>query len=399
MKLLVVSDAHLVKCVDGTYWCKTAVHGYVFWSRYLSVFEKVKVVSRVEYMKNIDKGKYTRVDGEGIEICELPFVRGAKGFLIHYFSFLKEIKAVIKDEECAIFRLPSIPAFMVLRYFKRTKRPYAVEVVADPYDAYSTNLVARIVYTMKLKRTCAEANGVSYVTKYFLQERYPSRARIRTDDSLYFENYYSSIDLDEDFFSEPKKYAKSKVNFTIIHTASSINNDNKGHTTLLNAFKILKKKGLNVKLICIGDGDKRNYYEKMASDLEISEDVEFVGLFSSKYEVRNLLINSDLFVFPTRAEGLPRAVIEAMAVGLPCLSTAVAGIPELLEGKYMFAPDDINGFANEIIRLIQNCDELEVMSCENIENARRYRKEELTNRRDEFYRELKKVAEAKYKVN
>ena len=62
---------------------------------------------------------------------------------------------------------------------------------------------------------------------------------------------------------------------------------------------------------------------KKAKDLGIDDFVEFTGLLASASEVRQKLKDSDMYVFPTLAEGLPRGIIEAMAVGLPCISSPV----------------------------------------------------------------------------
>ena len=64
------------------------------------------------------------------------------------------------------------------------------------------------------------------------------------------------------------------------------------------------------------------------------------------------LKKNDVFIFPSKSEGLPRAVIEAMAVGLPCLSTPVGGIPELIDEEYLFDPLDEMGFTNAIKRFL-----------------------------------------------
>ena len=114
----------------------------------------------------------------------------------------------------------------------------------------------------------------------------------------------------------------------------------------------------------------------------------FTGLLPSPNNVRDELVKSDIFVFPTRAEGLPRAVIEAMAVGLPCLSTPVNGIPELLDNDFMFEPDDVDGFANKIIELIQNPSMLEQISKKNIEKSKEYSWDKLSYRRTKFYEKL-----------
>jgi len=117
--------------------------------------------------------------------------------------------------------------------------------------------------------------------------------------------------------------------------------------------------------------------------------VEFRGRISDRKKIFDILRSSNLMVLPTRMEGLPRTIIEAMAVGLPCISTPVAGIPELLDEKYLFDPDDYKGFANEIIRLMDSPEELFRMSRDNIEKAKQFSKTKLEIRRTWLYEKLK----------
>ena len=63
----------------------------------------------------------------------------------------------------------------------------------------------------------------------------------------------------------------------------------------------------------------------------INDRVNFVGRISGHEEMFKFLKDCDLMVFPSKSEGLPRTLIEAMAVGLPCRSSNVEGIPELLD--------------------------------------------------------------------
>lgn len=394
MKVIVMSDAHIAREKNGkSYWCRTAVHGYDFWKRYLNVFDEVTVVARVQVLNKIDKSVYTKADGEGVRFVELPFIRGTKGYIKNYFKLKALMKKIITDEACGIFRLPSLPTFMLLDEFKKLGRPYGIEVIVDPEDAYKTNAIAQKVLTWKLKKECREANGVSYVTKDFLEGKYPSRSIIEGESKKYFDSYYSSIKLDESFFGTEKSFdGISERELRIIHVASAINSDVKGHSTLLKVIKRLVDDGINVSLRCIGDGDKRAYYENMVLELGIARNVHFLGLFSSKNDLRDEFINSDLMLFPSRAEGLPRVLIEAMAVGLPCLSTPVNGIPELLDAKYLFDPDDVEGFTNKIESLLHTPSELKEMSVNNLEHAQEYKDSVLQSRRDIFYKKLKCIA-------
>lgn len=392
MKALVAADSHLYKTPDGKYWCPS-IYGYDFWSRYLDVFEEVIVVSRTKSATYEEVEGFLRVDGPNLSVSELPFMRGMKAYIKNYFKFIKSVKKAVKQGDCAILRLPSVSAFMVEKYFKKTGKPYSLEIVADPYDAYRKNKIAQIMYTKKLKKSALNANGVSYVTEFTLQKRYPSFAKKYGESEKKFETFYSTINLPESYFSKPRKYDKNKKKYTIVHTANSINSDTKGHDTLIRIIKELREMNYDVQAIFIGDGTKRPFYEKMVKNLRLDKYITFTGLIHSPKEVRNILLKGDIFVFPTKAEGLPRAVIEAMAVGLPVLSTPVNGIPELLKNEYLFDPLDVDGFSKKIIQLINNPEQLNKMSEENIKKAYEYVDYKLIKRRKEFYQKLKKIVD------
>lgn len=396
MKLLVISDSHIIKTGDGKYWSKTAVHGYDFWERYTEIFEEVHVVSRVKKLDKINVEEYTRADGAGVKIVDLPFVRGFYGYIKSFVSFSKAVKGVMGNEEAAIFRVPSLPAFILLRFWKKTKKPYCFEVIADPQDCYKENKVAQKLFTFILKKECMKANGVSYVTKYFLENRYPCKALKEGETENYFSSYYSSINLEESFFGEPRKYEK-KQKIKLLNIVSTINSDNKGHSTLIKIVSDLVKKGKDVELQCVGIGDKVEYYKQMAINEKIEDRVRFLGVFSKKEELRNLLMETDIFLFPSKAEGLPRTVIEAMAVGVPCLASNVNGIPELLDKEYLFDPLDVAGFANKIEELMSSPEELTKMSIKNIEKAKEYKNDILKERRNSFYKKLKESGKSKKK--
>lgn len=391
MKVMVVSDAHLFKTDDGRYWCNTAMHGYNFWLRYLFDFSEVVVVARVKRIsiELAEKNNYIRADGNGVSVFDLPFVRGIKGYSSNMLKIRKACKDAAYCADSAVFRVPSIPAYMVLGEYKKLQKPYALEVVIDPEDEYSNYPVLRGLEVRKLKQECGFANGVSYVTQYYLQKKYPSGKSLGRTDKDYFESYYSSIDLKSEFFWAQRKYGlKNPKEISILHIANSINNNNKGHMTLINIASELKKRGINAKVTFIGNGDLIEYFKEKVHELNLDDSVVFTGYLSDKGMIRSYLKQADLFVFPTKAEGLPRVVIEAMATGLPVLSSNVDGIPELIDEQFLFAPDDVNGYVAKIIEIVSDESILRKMGTANYNRAMNYRSDILTQRRNEFYHKL-----------
>ena len=96
---------------------------------------------------------------------------------------------------------------------------------------------------------------------------------------------------------------------------------------------------------------------------------------------------------PSRTEGLPRALIEAMARALPCIATRVGGIPELLDEEDMVSSEDYVGLANKIREVISDPERLSRMSRRNLERVQEFRPEVLEKRRTEFYRCLRQRTE------
>ncbi len=177
----------------------------------------------------------------------------------------------------------------------------------------------------------------------------------------------------------------------ITHVNSCVTDFSKGHDVVIKVVKKLRERGIDVSVRFVGDGPKRTYFEQMAADMGIGDYVTFTGLLSSALEVRKVLIDSDMLVFPTVGEGLPRTVIEAMAVGLPCLSTAVNGIPELLESEFLIGQQDVKGFADKAEEILCDAEKYMAISRRNVEKAHEYENSVLTARRNAFYGKLKKL--------
>lgn len=382
----------MYKTPDGKYYTPT-IYDNEFFQRYLNIFEKVRFVAKTKYVDSIDTTAHLLVKSEGLEIFELPWYQGFKAMLKTMFKLISRYRKACDGCDCYIFRISQIESYLTFILGKKRDKPFAVEVVNDPANFTDMKGIFMWTNVQMLKYMVKKANGVSYVTKHILQKLYPSQARLRGESGRYFESYYSSIHLMISHIREPKNYLDTKASFEIIHIANAINGNLKGHKTLIESLKIVTNHGYNITACCIGDGNFVPIFMDYAEKLGVADKVQFIGRLHSREAVIERLFKSDLFVYPTYMEGLPRCVIEAMAAGLPCISTSIGGMPELLEDKYMFGPDDSGSFANEIMRLIENPAELEIMSQRNIEIAKRYTKEKLNERRKQFYSRLRRLSE------
>jgi glycosyltransferase involved in cell wall biosynthesis len=103
----------------------------------------------------------------------------------------------------------------------------------------------------------------------------------------------------------------------------------KNHEMLVAAFaQLVGQQPLPTELWLVGDGELREAVQHQVRALGIESRVRFLGVRS---DIPDLLRAADVFVFPSRWEGNPLSVMEAMATGLPVIATAVGGVPELVE--------------------------------------------------------------------
>ena len=391
MKLLVATDAHIFRTPDGQHWAKS-IYGYDFWTRYLDVFDSVRIAARVKNVDSIEYEKKILVDGKGVEVYALPFYQGPRQLFAKYIEIKKALKGVDDGCDAALLRMPSPTATMVWKKLRKGI-PLAGEVVYDVMDdlnrtgqAPFTKLINAII-SRNMKKFCMSANGVSYVTEHSIQQHYPSHARIHGEDKSYFETFYSTITLSENSFSGPRDFFGAR-SLTLALSSVAMNSERKGEKVLIKTVKICRDRGYDVRAVIIGDGILRKSFEDYAEELEVGKYIKFTGLLPSSDAVREVMLGADMFVFPTLGEGLPRGILEAMAIGMPVLSAPVGGIPEIIDVRYLFDPTDADAYANEICRLLDNPAELSEMSMKNFQKSCEFSNELLQKKRNQFYARL-----------
>ncbi len=165
-------------------------------------------------------------------------------------------------------------------------------------------------------------------------------------------------------------------------------NQNKNHQVILRAVAHLNDP--KVHYFLAGNGPLKDELSALASELGIENNVHFLGY---RRDIPSLLKNADVYAFPSLREGLGMASIEAMATGLPLVTSNRHGINDYSEnGKtgFKYAPNDIEGFA-EGIRTILSDDDLRArMGAYNIEVSKRFTIDASMARMSEIYGEILK---------
>ncbi|WP_444995805.1 glycosyltransferase family 4 protein [Aliikangiella sp. IMCC44359] len=138
----------------------------------------------------------------------------------------------------------------------------------------------------------------------------------------------------------------------------------KGFKYLIEACSLLKQKSIDFKCVMVGDGPLKKELLEQRSSLGLTDNIEFLGAMPQE-KIREFLNNVTLFVLPSvktkegNMDGVPVALMEAMASGTPVISTYISGIPELItneENGLLVNPNNAEELATAIARLLENSD-------------------------------------------
>lgn len=383
MKIAIVCDE---KCshIGDKYYLRE--FGQILINRYLTVFDEVRLIVRTLDVRDISElGKFSvLISDPRVEIYPIPYFQGPIEYAKEYFKVRTAIKKSLFGCEAAIFRLPSALGFAVCSLADKQCVPFAVELVYDCKDGYGqAHGVEKILWWkmhQKQVLACRKAIAIAPVTSKYLQSHYDP---IEKD---IIRSHYSSVEMGKEFYYEPRVYPKKKI-LTIVHVANQVQfKGRKGHEDVITSIKILKDKGIQIEGVFVGE-DYDNGIRKLAefaSTLGVEDQISFTGYLSSE-KMRQVLISSDIAVMPTKAEGLPRVVIEAMAIGLPCITTNVSGNPELIDEEFLFNYGDTEAIVRLVLTLINDREKYEATSKRNFEKSQEFSKSVLDNRRKEFF--------------
>ena len=382
MKALVTLSGRFERGRDGQVYPQNPALTYErFFNRYLGAFEEVLVAARVRPLAR-EPDCPQPSNGPRVSFVDLPTFSGFGGLAFSIPKIRRRLQPAIKATQAYFLRVPCLLGTLARKEIRRLRLPYAVEVVGDPADSLQAGSFQhplrpfmRWLSIHQLKVQCAEAIAAAYVSECTLQRRYPPNKQAFTTN-------YSSIDLPSVWFTpKPRQFYRPASRLVFVGTLEVLY---KAPDVILEALKILSERGIFLNLSIVGDGRCRPQLESRVKELGIGKQVVFYGKVPY-HDIITYLDNGEIFLLPSKQEGLPKAMIEAMARGLPCIGSTAGGIPELLPPEDFVPPGDAVALADKINEVAGNPERMTHMSGRNLLEAQKYRSDVLRIRRLEFY--------------
>lgn len=382
-------EERFTKLPDGRY--HSIIFGDDFWKRYLGIFDQIHVIARAKKISNEDDlsnfSLKNVTNNPNIFFHEVPYYHGAKQFIFSFFKILFFMSSISNRGDAFILRMPGLLSMMIFPFLLIKRKSYGVELVGDPYDVFGSggvggafSKILQYVFTKLTKFGCFYAKSIAYVTKTKMQARYPASDKALT-------THYSSIALPADLILKEKNITEFNNDVFHLLMVGSLDQMYKGFDVMLAALHQIKPKYPNIVVSIIGSGKYHAKLSKMVEDSDLVANVNFLGLLP-RDSVFAQMDKADLFVMPSRTEGLPRALIEAMARGLPAIGSDVGGIPELLSKNYTFESENVEQLVALLEIVIPDRNLRLEMSKENIAKSWDYEETELQLRRETFYQSL-----------
>lgn len=373
---------------DGSVWGDD-VFAAEFWDVYLEAFDALCVVARTRAVTAPTRGAQ-RIDRARISVSPVPYYVGPRQYAWNLRAVRRAVADSIGERDALLLRVPSVLAFAAEQAAAAIGHPIGLEVLGDPYDVFAPGAVRhplrpffRHWFAYRLRKQCHRASAVAYVTSSALQQRYPCDG---------FTAQFSDVLLPDDAYAASPRVFLQQPRPVRVLLVGSLEQMYKGADVLIDAVAECLRRGLDLKIVIAGDGKHRGQLQESAVRKNIADCIAFLGHLPHE-SVRDQLDMADLFVLPSRAEGLPRALLEAMARGLPCIGANVGGIPELLAQDDLVAPGSISQLASKIAEIAANPPQMTEMAARNLAKARQFRECKMRARRVSFYRELREQTE------
>ncbi len=364
---------------------------------------------------------YPTYGGSGVMATELGKALAVKGHEVHFISYSQPVRLLdlggnlyfheVNALQYPLFEYPPYELALISKLVDVVRNNhleilhvhYAIPHAFAAYTAReilaSEGITVRVITTLHgtditlvgkdksyepaVTFSINQSDAVTAVSEYLREETYRF-FNVRKDIHV----IYNFVDF-ERFSKQPKEHFKRAIapggEKIIIHTSNFRNV--KRIPDVIKVFALIRKT-IPSKLLLAGDGPERSKAEELCRELNISDDVRFLGKIEAVEEVLSV---SDLFLLPSERESFGLSALEAMACQVPVVSSNAEGIPEVnvhgLTG-YLSEVGDITDMAANAIRILQDPEVHQAFKHAAYEHARLFTLEKIMGQYEALYEEV-----------
>jgi glycosyltransferase involved in cell wall biosynthesis len=292
---------------------------------------------------------------------ELIFTHTYRGIMDYYkklpkmlFSNFFSLREVMKKSDLIFLRIPTMNTFLTYFLIKIYKKPFITYQVGDEKEIVR-NSTKYNNFSRFLAHTMASIHSALYkkiikkaAVSFFLAPQLMELTKKK--NSIFF---FTSLITDQDIsYHQMNADMTSPINLLYVGRISN----EKGLAYLVHAVKNLIQKGLVTNLTLCGEGKEKDELERLASELDIKNNIRFTGQIPWE-KIKRIYSSHDIFVLPSLSEGVPKVILESMAAGLPVIATRIGGIPNLInqnENGILIPPKSPSAIANAVENIFKN---------------------------------------------
>lgn len=348
------------------------------WSPYVRAGARVTLVGRA----CAERGPAAIALDPAVRLRPLPYYVGLAGLLRAVLPLLRQMRQAIAESDTVVIRLSGPISWLAVILCKVMRRHYVVDVLGDPAEVVSVGALGAWacrfgpMFAMFTRWAVRGARASRFVTREALQRRYPARPGTASAG-------ISDVRVGPGAFVETgRRRCVGRLHLILVGSQETTY---KGHDVLFAAMRQLRDHGIPATAALVGSGRLEDDNRALAHRMGIAEHVEFVGHVAQRDALIARLDSADVFVLPSRTEGLPRALVEAMARALPAVATDVGGNRELLDPEFIIGVDDVEALVDRLTRLYIDAALWERQSERNLATAADYTPDALDERFDRWF--------------
>lgn len=370
-------------------------YGDNFWLKYLDVFDKIDVIGEDISSYYLKADKYSKIHDKRISIKIIPKNTYIKEIIKNDKKVKRLLEGIVKDAEYLLIKPSSRKGLMAIRLAKKYNKPYMIEMTGDIRETLKYKGIIRRLYGYYLyyliKKAIRNCQFGLYVTQEYLQKNYPIEGNMCGCSDVIIKDY--DIDVLNKRIDNIKSIKDTdEIRIGLI---GNYHGKIKGIDT---AIKALSKINKNIKFLILGMGSHSDQLKWLNFGKKFGfTNIEFTEPIFDLDQLNKWIDSIDIMILPSRSEGLPRCIVEAMSRACPCITSNKCGLIELIDEKWCHKANDYKKLAILIEKAINNKNDLIDMAKNNFLKAKLYSYDVLKNKRNNFLLEFKNYVPNKSK--